>query len=271
MLRQILLAFQFLTIVPIRVDGEISEREIAQAAAFFPLVGAFQGVLAALSASLLMKVFSPEITGGLLLLVAILSNGGFDLDGLADSADALAVKSTGDAQTDRLKRLAVMKDSTIGAMGVLALIMAILLKFLFIRQLLADYPVSTCASLLFLMPVFSKWITVPMMLHGTPARQDGLGKIFLDHVTVNTVVLSSLLLAVLFIAAAELYLLGVYGPGIVELFIVLFAMFYLCALFAVRYAAKRFGGITGDHCGAMSEIADILYLAVITLWLPRSI
>ncbi len=40
-----LLAFQFLTMVTVKVEGEIPEREIGRASAFFPIVGAFQGLM----------------------------------------------------------------------------------------------------------------------------------------------------------------------------------------------------------------------------------
>ncbi|MBI3593260.1 MAG: adenosylcobinamide-GDP ribazoletransferase, partial [Nitrospirae bacterium] len=175
-MKQLLLAFQFLTIVPINVRGNISEKEIARSAAFFPFIGAFQGILACMSAFLLLKVFPPEITSGLIILALLITNGGFHIDGLADTFDALAVKSKGAEETDREKRLAVMKDSSTGAIGVVAIAVAILLKFLFIRNLFASNSVFTAYSMLFLMPVFSKWIMIPAMYHGISARQDGLGR-----------------------------------------------------------------------------------------------
>lgn len=271
MMKHILLAFQFLTIVPIRVSGTVSERDIARSAAFFPLVGAFQGLLAALAALLLIKVFPPDITSGLVLLLLTASSGGFDLDGLADMADALSVKATGNAQADQERRLAVMKDSSTGAMGVLALIMSILLKFLFIHRLFLDNSIFTGASVLFLMPVFSKWITVPAMYHGISARRDGLGRIFLNNVKKNTVAFASALLLLIYIAVAELHLSKAYGQGSITLFFILFALFYLLSFLSVRFSAKRFGGLTGDVFGALSEISEILFLAVITLWLQHFI
>ncbi len=264
-----LLALQFLTIIPVRVGGDVSEREIAQSAAFFPLAGALQGLLAALSALVLVKVFSPEITSGLVLLVLIICNGGFDLDGLADTADALAVKSTGNPQADKVKRLAVMKDSAVGSIGAVALIMDIFLKFLFIRQLFLIHSLYTCMSVLFLMPAFSKWAPVPAMYHGAPARADGLGRIFIDNMKVNTLILSSLVLVVIYIAAAELHLIGAYGSVSVTLLVILLAIFYLFSTASVRFFRERFGGLTGDHCGALSEISEILFLAVTTIWLQH--
>lgn len=270
-MKQLLLAFQFLTVIPIRVRGDVSEQDMARSTAFFPLVGLFQGLIAALASLLLIRTFTPDIASGLVLLIAMLCNGGFDLDGLADTTDALAVKSTGDALADRERRLVVMKDSSIGAMGVLALIMAILLKFLFLRHLFLYYSPFTAASVLLVMPAFAKWVTVPAMYHGTPARNDGLGRIFLSNVTAGTAVLSTLLVALLYIAAAQVHLFPAYGALSVTLLFALLAVLYLLCRGAVKFFIARFGGLTGDHFGAMTEVADILILAVTVLWLPHSI
>ncbi|MDA8215535.1 MAG: adenosylcobinamide-GDP ribazoletransferase [Nitrospiraceae bacterium] len=270
-MRQLLLAFQFLTIMPIRVKGDISEKEIAQSAAFFPLAGAFQGLIAILSAFLLLQIFPPEITSGLIILILIISNGGFHLDGLADTFDAIAVKSTGDRETDMERRLSVMKDSTAGAIGVTALVVTILMKYLLISSMLHNYSLFTVYCLLFLMPVFSKWTMIIAMYHGTSARQDGLGKIFLNNVRINTVIFSSLLITVLYISVAELHLLKVYGANSTAVFVVLSVLLYIFSLASVRFCIKKFGGLTGDNLGAISEISEILFLMVATVWLQHYI
>jgi adenosylcobinamide-GDP ribazoletransferase len=220
---------------------------------------------------LFLRIFSPEITAGLIISILIVSNGGFHLDGLADTFDALSVKSTGDRETDIEKRLAVMKDSTTGAIGVVAIVSVIMLKFLFISSLFTNSSVFTVYSILFLMPMFSKWIMVIAMHHGSSARQDGLGRIFLDNVNMNTVVFSSLLVIVLYILIAELHLLKVYGTGSATLFITLFALLYMFSFMAVKFCNKKFNGLTGDNLGALSEISEILFLMVTTIWLRHFI
>ncbi len=102
-MKRLLFSFQFLTIIPLRVKEHISEEEIGISPAFFPLVGVFQGGLLVISAILLRKVFSLELTNGLLILLLVLINGGFHLDGLADTFDAIA------ARGDKEKKLSIMK------------------------------------------------------------------------------------------------------------------------------------------------------------------
>src|SRR5208337_5153213 len=138
-----------------------------------------------------------EIVSSFVILVLLLSNGGFDMDGLIDTFDGLAVKSTGDRKRDLEMRLSVMKSSSIGAVGAMALVMAVLLKFVLLNHLFRTLSLQAALSFLFIIPVFSKWVTVIAMFHGRPARKDGLGSIFIGKVQLRQVLLSSLILLVL--------------------------------------------------------------------------
>ena len=270
-MRPLFLAFQFLTIIPFKVSGGVSGRDLSRSTVFFPVVGAFQGLLAAVIARLSLTVFSGDTASALAITALALCNGGFHLDGLADTFDALAVKSGGDERVDRDRRLAVMKDSTTGAIGVVSIVLVILVKFVFMRELLTKASVDAASSFLFLMPVFSKWVMVPSLYIGTSARQDGLGKVFMDSVTISTVAYSSLFLLLFCAMAASLHLYKIFGAGTLLLFFSLCAIFSVFSFIAVRLCTRRFGGLTGDMFGAINEISEILFLFVTALWLPRSI
>ena len=270
-MRPLILAFQFLTIIPVKLSGGVSGRDISRSTAFFPVVGAFQGLLAAAIARLSLTVFSADTASALVITGLILSNGGFHLDGLADTFDALASKSSGDTLADRDRRLAIMKDSTTGAIGVVSIVLVILLKFVFMRELLTKASADAASSFLFLMPVFSKWVMVPSLYMGASARQDGLGKAFMDSVTLRTVAYASLALLLFCVIASSLYLYKVFGAGTLALFFSLYATFAVFSFTTVRFCTKRFGGLTGDMFGAINEISEILFLFVTVLWLPRSI
>jgi adenosylcobinamide-GDP ribazoletransferase len=269
-MKQLFLAIQFLTIIPVQVKGDVSENDLVGAAAFFPVAGALQGLLLVITTSLLIGLFPPEIVSGFAILVHMVSDGGFDLDGLVDTFDGLAIKSSGDPQEDRDRRLSVMKDSTIGAMGAIAMTMTILLKFLILNALLHAFPLKAVLCVLFIVPVLSKWITVAGMYHGVPARQDGLGRIFIDHMKMRTVLLSTLTMAVLSLSALRLGFAPA-GTAVIVFFFLLLVPLYLFCLSFVRFCSSRFGGLTGDNFGAMSEISEILLLTVGFLWLRHSI
>ena len=263
-----LLAFQFLTIIPLKVKGNVSEREIAQSAAFFPAVGAFQGLLVLLSALFLSKVLPSEIVSGLIILILIISNGGFHLDGLADTFDALSVKSSSNEAINREKRLSVMKDSATGPIGVTAIVLTILLKFLLIKNLLASYLLPLVPYfILFLMPVLSRWSMVPAIFHGKSARQDGLGKLFIDNTGAKDFLLSTTLtVGCWFVLSFTLPLLNYLPLLLLSLFVL-----YILSFSATRFFNKKFNGLTGDNLGAISEISEILFLLVTSIWLRHFI
>jgi adenosylcobinamide-GDP ribazoletransferase len=235
-------------------------------AVFFPIVGALQGLLCILSAALLSRFFPADITSCLVLVILTITNGGFHLDGLADTFDAMAVKASGDKKADRGKRLSVMKDSTTGAIGVIAVVVAILLKYLLIKNLLLYPSYIPLYSFLFLMPVFSKWVMIPGMFHGISARQDGLGKIFINDTGIITVIFSSFSVILFCILTLSFYPDKTYFHKTIVLFPALFAVLYVFSFMSVKFCRKRFGGITGDNLGAISEISEILFLMLISLW-----
>ncbi len=273
-MKSLFLAVQFLTLVPVTIGGNITAREIGRSAAFFPLVGAIQGLFMVLGLSIFSKVFPADITAGLLVMLLAFSSGGFDLDGLADTADALAIKSSGNRETDIGKRLLVMKDSSIGSIGVVALIFVMLLKYLFMKSLILDFSFSSVAGILFLMPAFSKWITVPPMFHGTSARNDGLGKIFVENAGIQGLLISSMIMIalcwVVVLAGVFTGASGTFASGDPGLFMLIVILFYFFGLISVRFFHSRFGGLTGDHFGALTEVSEIIYLGVAYVWLRHS-
>jgi hypothetical protein len=156
-MKRILIAFQFLTIIPIRIGGRLSENDISLSAVFFPLVGFVQGVVLAAAAFFSLKVFSPAVTSLLIMAVYLLSNGAFHQDGLSDTVDALSVKSTGDTERDREKRLAVMRDPTAGPVGVVAIVAAILFKYVLILRSSGQGEHSLLNPVVLLMPAVAAW------------------------------------------------------------------------------------------------------------------
>ena len=120
MLRSAASALAFLTIVPLgrlRVD----DRDVARGAVFFPLVGAFLGAGVALIGLALDDFLTAFLAAAVAVTVETVVTGGIHLDGLADFADGLGARSPARA-------LEVMRESTIGAFGALALALDLLLK-----------------------------------------------------------------------------------------------------------------------------------------------
>ena len=251
-MKRILLAFQFLTIIPVKEMRDVSEKEIGGASAFFPLIGFLQGALFVVSAVLFLKIFPPELANGLLILVIVATSGGLHLDGLADTFDAIALRG------DREKKLLVMKDSTIGPVGVIAIVLALLLKFLALNSLF-HYSLFTFYYSLFLMPVFSRWVMVTAIFHGKSARQDGIGKIFIENTKLKELVIATLLVIGFWLLVVSFLLSSLFTIHY-SLFLVSIPVLYIFSLVSVWFCNKKFGGMTGDTFGAVSEISEILFL-----------
>jgi adenosylcobinamide-GDP ribazoletransferase len=269
-MKRLLLALQFLTIVPCRASGSLSEKEIAGSAVFFPVVGALQGLLLLVAAFLLSFIFPPDIVSGFLVAILIISNGGFHMDGLADTFDALAVKFSGDVITDRERRLAVMKDSLTGPIGVVALILVILMQYILIRNILSFPQQVMVFLILFLMPVFSRWAMVPALYHGVPARSSGLGKIFIDGASVSSLIYSYALVLIFFAGFSAACFRDSQGlKGLI--FLILMPVAHFLAWAWAGGCKKLFGGLNGDTLGALSELSGIFYLAGAYIWLQHFI
>jgi adenosylcobinamide-GDP ribazoletransferase len=125
----LLCGVQFLTRLPVPPQPGFSVDWINRSARYFPLVGQLVGLVAALVLLLAAQVWSGLVAGLLALLTAVLITGALHEDGLADTADGLG------GGRDAAHRLAIMKDSRIGAYGVVALGFATALKLVSLASL----------------------------------------------------------------------------------------------------------------------------------------
>jgi adenosylcobinamide-GDP ribazoletransferase len=269
MIKKLFLAFQFLTIIPVKKNLTADEDDIAKSASFFVIVGLIQGIALVAADYISGIFFHHDLVIAIVLIVLVLSNGGFHLDGLADTFDAFAVKSSGDFERDKEKRLSVMKDSSIGPIGVTAIVFALLLKYTALKNLSHFLPFTYYSSLL-LMPVFSKWTMVLSMVHGKAARENGLGKIFMNKTGFKETAISTLLLTLILIliqALSSRYAL----ENQYMLYVVLIGVLYPFCRISIYFFHKKFGGMTGDTLGAISELSEIAFLFMVIIWSRLSI
>ncbi len=263
-----LIALQFLTIIPVKKNLTANETDIAKSASFFVIVGLFQGILLIAADYALGTFFHHGLVIGLLLFLLIISNGGFHLDGLSDTFDAIAVKSSAsnanNIDVDIQKRLSVMKDSASGPAGVTAIICVLGIKYLSLQNL-SHFPYFVYYSSLLLMPLMSKWTMVFSMYYGTPARQDGLGRIFIGNIRFKEIAVSTLTL-LLVIALLSILFSSFMPVSHYFFYPVLLVALYLFVRASVIFFNKKTGGLTGDILGAISEITEIKFLLMAILW-----
>jgi len=263
------IALQFLTILPVKHKMAIHEADIAKSSSFFVLVGLLQGMLLLATDYMAGRVFHPDLVTGIVLLIYVLSNGGFHLDGLADTFDAIAAKSDGNPDADRQKRLSVLKDPATGPAGVTAIFFSLGLKYLSLNSLTNFLPFTYYSSLL-LLPVIPKWTMVISMYHGNRAREDGLGSLFIHKIGWQEVAFATMILSLLF-ALPQLFFSD-YMPDKQYIFyvVLLVTMYFLCRVW-ILFFHKRFGGLTGDMLGAVSEMTEVTFLLMVILWSRFSI
>ncbi len=246
-MKRAILALQFLTVFSVKKDLQFNKEELKGAMAFFPLAGAVQGLILAAAEYAFSRFFPASISAALIVLILALTNGALHLDGFADTVDGLA---GGKTPEDRLR---IMRDSAVGAVGVVFLVLILLLKYLAIKEL----PDTIKYAAIFLFPVAGRWAMVPMACWGGYARKEdgpgvrhGLGSAF----TGNSY--RALFIATVITTAFSFFLLGSYSLIILA---VLAAVIYLFTVFF----KSRLGGVTGDVFGFQSECAEVIFLLMI--------
>ena len=261
-MKKIILASQFLTIVPVKDMGEVSPEEMGTTTSFFPLIGFGEGVLLAFFAAVFMELFPAELTSALLVLIMAAMNGGLHLDGLSDTFDALASRG------DREKKLLIMKDSTVGPMGVISIVMALLLKYTMLSALSFHAPSEAYYVIIVSMPILSRWAMVIAAFHGRSARKDGLGHLFIEHTGAKQFATAS---------ATAVLLTGLVCVTVMQsplyVFYLMFAMpvLYGFSFMSVLFFNRVFGGMTGDSFGALNETAVLIFLITTIIWAQRFI
>jgi len=236
------IALEFLTPLRLRRVQQHDTRTFATALGWYPAVGLLLGAVLLLLELGLSQLLPTGPTTALLVAALALLSGGLHLDGLADTADGIAV------QGDRARRLEVMRAGNIGPAGVMALVLVLLLQWTAIASL-TD---STRAGALLLAPAFARWTVVPVALAFAPARPDGLGATIRHGLWPVAAPLATLIALV---AALTLF-----GP--VGLLLPLAAA--AVALLVAAAPVRLLGGVTGDVFGAAIEVAQaIAWLAIV--------
>jgi len=243
-MKSFLLAVQFLTVIPLKIK-EVNEKDLANSAVYFPLVGLLVGLFL-LAINYFTSILSlPLLTSNIILVVSlIVITGGMHLDGLSDTADAfLSGKS-------KEEMLLIMRDPHIGVMGVLSIVSVILLKI----GLLVTLSAALKPIALILMCVLSRWDVVLLMFLFPYARKDGKAGVFIRGIKKEIVILA-LGLACLFAFIAG---------GFMGLVVLLIAS--SCVYFAGKFTSGKINGITGDTLGAAIELTEIIVLSALVLF-----
>jgi adenosylcobinamide-GDP ribazoletransferase len=239
---QFRIAMGFLTILPVDRSLQVTPERLGRSMALFPASGVVLGLILVIFNSLLDAFIPRAVLDCLLLLILIVLTGALHLDGIADLLDGLA------GGKDRDGILRIMKDSRVGAMGVVGLVMLLLLKYLCLFNLPLEFK---SAGLIF-MPAAGRWVQVVLAVSCRYLRgPEGTGAVFLEHASER-----ELLIASGSLVAVALVLFGLQG-------IFLIFLLGIAVMLLIKYFEIRLGGVTGDVLGASSELIEVLALLLV--------
>jgi len=223
----------FFTRLPVR-PGDMP---LSEAARVFSVIGALIGFGATLFYVLGLWIGLSSLMSAILAIAATaLVTGALHEDGLADFADMLGVRG------DRLRKLSVMRDSTIGSYGTLALILISLMKVAALMELAVPGQV---AGALISAHALARGV-LPLIMRTYPlARSNGLA-VHAGKPPVNGTYLALALGAVIagFVG----------GPGVA--FVATISALATAFLIA-HLAYRQLGGYTGDVLGAAEQIVEV--------------
>ena len=232
----------FSTRLPLVHSMPIAGDDVVRASWSFPVAGAIVGAIGALVYAAAYWIGVPTLPAVVLALAATAAaTGCLHEDGLADTIDGFG------GGKDREHKLAIMRDSRLGAYGGCALATSFLLRWSALATI-AD-PLSVAAALITAhasaraaLPAFMRYVR--------PARSDGLSA------QAGRPSWSSAAVAALLGAIALLIGLGPAGAvaGLIALAAASAFMAWLCM--------REIGGQTGDVLGALEQVNEVMILLV---------
>lgn len=249
--RRALIALAYFTRVPIPGWVQWSESELGRAARYFPAVGVFVGGVGAGVFAISISWLSAGTAVAVSMIATVVLTGAFHEDGLADSADGFG----GGYVRERV--LEIMRDSRVGSFGALALILALILKFVVLLEL-SQISIAAVGCVLVVAHALSRATVLPVMMWLPYARVDGDAKAkpVAQGVEASDLVLG-LALGSLPLLVAMLF--GTISPPLAAL--ALSTLVLVCVL-ATRYFRRRIQGYTGDCLGATQQVSELALYVV---------
>lgn len=235
-MKHLLIALQFLTILPFKLRADIKKEDGARSLIYFPIVGIIIGAI--LSIISLSYLFLPMVVVGVVTLIAsAFITGALHLDGFVDTCDGFY------GSKPKEEVLKILRDPRCGVMGAVGITLLLLLKF----SLIISISRGVLWQSLVVMCCFSRWAQTICCLMPY-SRKEGKAEAFIKYARKKDIIIGGL-----FTILVSGALFGLKG-------IVIFFVSLIPALLFIRYAKARIGGMTGDTIGAVNEIAEVSVL-----------
>lgn len=214
----------------------------AGAAWAFPVVGIALGALWALVAVGGGRLWGPLVAAALVLLVDALATGGLHLDGVADVGDVAGSRRRG---TDAL---AIARDPRVGALGVVALVTVLLVRFALVAAIAGAGTAWTLAAV----PVVGRLA----MLHGLARSPSGPGSSASALAAASS---RGALIAATLLAGTAMIVVGIGGVRVLAALVGA----ALLVEAGTWWWRSRIAHPSGDLIGALGVGAELMTLAVL--------
>jgi adenosylcobinamide-GDP ribazoletransferase len=229
-LRGLISAIQFITSIPLGCTAIFEPRAMVP---FFPVVGLILGLVVAVFDFVALYFWPVYVVAILDVVLLVVLTGALHIDGLGDTADGLY------GRRPREQALKIMKDSRIGAMGLVAVVCVLAVKWAGLACLGPHR-----SLLIILVPAFARSAMIFGMYflkYGRP--EGGTGSPFFENPPEKKAFIFIVIPAILSVFS------GYRGIGLMLFFVLITGSI-------IMFYQKRMGCITGDMLGAMVEITE---------------
>jgi adenosylcobinamide-GDP ribazoletransferase len=251
-IRIFLASLMFLTRIPVLQNNPV---DLNKASRYFPLVGIIVGLIGLFVYTISHLLFKDATIASILSLAAtLLTTGAFHEDGLADVADGFGGGWT------KIRILEIMKDSRVGAYGVITLIVIIGLKISLVAKIAGLFNSYRFALILITAHSISRIMPMFLLRFLSYSRDDNTAKVKpqVKHITIPEFTFA------LISGLAPLIILSFYYTPYVCLSLIPCG---LITLYLARYFNKWINGYTGDCLGATQQLNEIVfYLSMLAIW-----
>lgn len=253
--RATLVALQFLTRLPLRIEPPPAAREVGLSLACYSFVGLAVGAMLWGVAMMVSRL--PALLGAAIVSASwVLITGALHLDGLADTADAWV-----GGHGDRERTLQIMKDPRSGPIALAVVNCVLLLKFASLAAVATQFDAMhshaapwsdpRLAAACILPPLLAR-TAIPLLFAHTPyVRAHGIAEQLTAHQSRRAGVLLAAVSVLCVLAAWRA--LGAIALGAAAI-----------AYGVVRRGlVRRLGGFTGDGAGALIEVIETACLVAV--------
>ena len=242
-------AVRFFTRLPVPAWVGHSSEALSRSARYFPAVGLLIGAIGALVFVGASLIWPKSVAILLLMAATIYATGAFHEDGLSDTVDGLG------GGWEKLRILEIMKDSRVGSYGVVALVLALLGKFVLLNEL----ETGLLPFVLIAGHAFSRFCSTLLLATMDYVREDLLSK---------AKPLATRLSTAEFMIAGFFALAGFYFLPLEKVVIGM-----ICASLTTWWLARLFkrwlGGYTGDCLGATQQASEIAFYLGLLAAIPQ--